>query len=286
MMRQDASISKANRRKQLAALASVGASLFLTVAKLSAGVMSGSLALISEGAHNTVDIAVSATTFFAVRVADKPADEEHPFGHAKIEAVAALAQTGFLHRARARRRLRGGSAPRRGPDRGRRQWLGVRRDPHFARRRHDALALAHAHRARDQERRARRRRDALLQRSRLFVLRAHRPRREFGSVSSTATRSPHSAWPRSSPLRAIGSAVARSTRSSTPRPRVSRAKCALSSRPRRASSASTSCASGEAAPRSSATSACSSPGPCRSSASPSSRPNSKRRSQSAGPTWR
>ena len=95
-MTQDASPSNANRRKQLAALASVGASLFLTVAKLSAGVLSGSLALISEGAHNSVDIAVSATTFFAVRVADKPADEEHPFGHAKIEAVAALAQTGFL----------------------------------------------------------------------------------------------------------------------------------------------------------------------------------------------
>ena len=90
MMRQDASISNANRLKQLAALASVGASFFLTAAKLSAGVMSGSLALISEGAHNTVDIVVSATTFLAVRAADKPADAEHPFGHAKIEATRLL----------------------------------------------------------------------------------------------------------------------------------------------------------------------------------------------------
>ena len=45
---------------------------------------------------NALDIGASGLTYFAVREADKPADEEHPFGHAKIEAVAALAQTGFL----------------------------------------------------------------------------------------------------------------------------------------------------------------------------------------------
>ena len=43
-----------------------------------------------------LDVGSSVLTFFAVREADKPPDEEHPFGHAKIEAVAALAQTGFL----------------------------------------------------------------------------------------------------------------------------------------------------------------------------------------------
>ena len=47
-------------------------------------------------AHNTIDIGASALTLFAVREADKPADADHPFGHAKIEAVAALAETGFL----------------------------------------------------------------------------------------------------------------------------------------------------------------------------------------------
>jgi len=86
----------AAKRKRSAALASTAASFGLTIAKLAAGAASGSLALISEGAHNALDIAVSATTYFAVREADKPADEDHPFGHAKIEAVAALAQTGFL----------------------------------------------------------------------------------------------------------------------------------------------------------------------------------------------
>jgi cation diffusion facilitator family transporter len=83
-------------RKSRAALASVAASTLLTIAKLGAGALTGSLALTSEGVHNAVDIVVSATTYFAVREADKPADEDHQFGHAKIEAVAALAQTGFL----------------------------------------------------------------------------------------------------------------------------------------------------------------------------------------------
>ncbi|MGH6798182.1 MAG: cation diffusion facilitator family transporter, partial [Roseiarcus sp.] len=82
--------------KQRAAAASIGASSVLAVVKLAAGMASGSLALLSEGAHNTIDIGASALTFFAVREADKPADADHPFGHAKIEAVAALAETGFL----------------------------------------------------------------------------------------------------------------------------------------------------------------------------------------------
>ena len=95
-MRQDNITDAASKRKRDMALASVAASLALTLAKLGAGALSGSLALISEGAHNAVDIGVSALTYFAIREADKPADEDHPFGHAKIEAVAALAQTGFL----------------------------------------------------------------------------------------------------------------------------------------------------------------------------------------------
>ena len=82
--------------KRRAAAASVGASTILAAVKLAAGMASGSLALLSEGAHNALDIGASAITFFAVREADKPADAEHPFGHAKIEAVAALAETGFL----------------------------------------------------------------------------------------------------------------------------------------------------------------------------------------------
>jgi cation diffusion facilitator family transporter len=82
--------------KRRAAAASIGASAILAAVKLAAGLASGSLALLSEGAHNALDIGASALTFFAVREGDKPADADHPFGHAKIEAVAALVETGFL----------------------------------------------------------------------------------------------------------------------------------------------------------------------------------------------
>jgi len=83
-------------RKRRAALASVAASVALAVLKLASGAASGSLALISEGAHNALDIAASGLTLIAVREADRPADEDHPFGHAKIESVAALIETGAL----------------------------------------------------------------------------------------------------------------------------------------------------------------------------------------------
>jgi cation diffusion facilitator family transporter len=82
--------------KRRAAFVSVAASLALALAELAAGSAAGSLALLSEAAHNGLDVGASALTYVAVRQADKPADEDHPFGHAKIEAVAALAQTGFL----------------------------------------------------------------------------------------------------------------------------------------------------------------------------------------------
>src|SRR6185437_7788456 len=103
--------------KQRAAAASVVASAILAAVKLLAGLASGSLALLSVGAHNTLDIGASALTLFAVREADKPADADHPFGHAKIEAVAALAETGFLAAlaiavaVQAIERIRGGDAP-------------------------------------------------------------------------------------------------------------------------------------------------------------------------------
>jgi cation diffusion facilitator family transporter len=83
-------------RKQRAALVSIFASAALSLAKLVAGFLSGSLALLSEGGHSALDTGATILTFFAVREGDKPADEEHPYGHAKFEAVAALAETGLL----------------------------------------------------------------------------------------------------------------------------------------------------------------------------------------------
>jgi cation diffusion facilitator family transporter len=84
------------RRKEHAALWSIGASAAITLAKGVAGLATGSLALISDAAHSLLDVASTTLTWLAVRVAHKPADEEHQYGHGKVESLAALVQTAFL----------------------------------------------------------------------------------------------------------------------------------------------------------------------------------------------
>ena len=82
--------------KEQAALASIFASAFITVAKLVAGLFSGSLALISEAGHAAVDTGATIMTYFAVRVSAKPADDKHHYGHGKVESLVALIETGLL----------------------------------------------------------------------------------------------------------------------------------------------------------------------------------------------
>ena len=94
--KRDASGHRASRLKERAALASIAASGLLTAAKFATGFASGSLAVLSEAGHNLGDVAATTLTYFAIRIANKPADEDHQFGHAKVEALAALAETGFL----------------------------------------------------------------------------------------------------------------------------------------------------------------------------------------------
>lgn len=84
------------REKERAARASVLASGGIGLLKLAAGLFTGSLALISEAAHGLLDFGSTLVTWFAVRHSAKPADEEHHYGHGKIESVAALAQTALL----------------------------------------------------------------------------------------------------------------------------------------------------------------------------------------------
>jgi cation diffusion facilitator family transporter len=82
--------------KQRVALGSVAASAALTIAKGVVGLSTGSLAILSEAAHSLIDFAATVMTYFAVRIADKPADREHHYGHGKVESVAALAETALL----------------------------------------------------------------------------------------------------------------------------------------------------------------------------------------------
>jgi cation diffusion facilitator family transporter len=83
-------------RKERVALRSVVASGVIAVGKLGAGLGSGSLALLSEAVHSLVDLVSVGVTWFAVRWAGRPADEEHQYGHGKVESVAALVETGVL----------------------------------------------------------------------------------------------------------------------------------------------------------------------------------------------
>jgi cation diffusion facilitator family transporter len=82
--------------KERVALTSIAASGGLTIAKAVVGIMSGSLALLSEAAHSLLDLVATVMTYFAVRISGKPADEEHHFGHGKVESVSALAETALL----------------------------------------------------------------------------------------------------------------------------------------------------------------------------------------------
>ena len=82
--------------KQRVALTSIAASAGLTLAKAAVGLATGSLAILSEAAHSLLDLAATVMTYFAVRISGKPADEEHHYGHGKVESVTALAETALL----------------------------------------------------------------------------------------------------------------------------------------------------------------------------------------------
>jgi cation diffusion facilitator family transporter len=78
------------------ALVSVVAAAVLIVLKLSVGLATNSLGFISEAAHSGTDLVAALLTYFAVRVASRPADVQHQFGHGKAEHLSALAEAGFL----------------------------------------------------------------------------------------------------------------------------------------------------------------------------------------------
>jgi len=86
----------AGREKSAAALSSVVAAVGLTAFKGVVGLMTGSLGILAEAVHSALDLVAAFTTWVAVRVADRPADRDHPYGHGKIENISALFETGLL----------------------------------------------------------------------------------------------------------------------------------------------------------------------------------------------
>ncbi len=86
----------AHQEKNTAALSSLWAALLLTSLKLGVGLYTNSLGILSEALHSGLDFLAAFMTFVAVRVASRPADANHPYGHGKVENLSALFETLLL----------------------------------------------------------------------------------------------------------------------------------------------------------------------------------------------
>ncbi len=82
--------------KTWVAFSSVIAAIILTVTKLVVGLMTNSIGILSEALHSALDLVAAGITLFAVQTASKPADEDHQYGHGKIENLSALIETLLL----------------------------------------------------------------------------------------------------------------------------------------------------------------------------------------------
>jgi cation diffusion facilitator family transporter len=82
--------------KQRVARNSVLVAIVLTVFKFIVGFLSGSLGILSEALHSSLDLVAAIMTLYSVRVSDKPADADHTYGHGKIENFSAFIETGLL----------------------------------------------------------------------------------------------------------------------------------------------------------------------------------------------
>jgi len=85
-----------NAKTRVAAI-SIFASASMAAAKFIVGIIIGSLALVSEALHSSVDVIATVITWMVVRVSDLPADEEHHYGHGKFESVSALGVIAILY---------------------------------------------------------------------------------------------------------------------------------------------------------------------------------------------
>jgi len=77
------------RTKSGAAGLSIASNAILIAIKIAAGAITGSIAIVTEAVHSTIDLVASVIAFVSVRKADVPADAEHPYGHEKVESLAA-----------------------------------------------------------------------------------------------------------------------------------------------------------------------------------------------------
>ena len=109
-------MTEASRQTRAAALLSVASNTVLTLAKLVLGIVTGSVAVLSEAVHSAGDLVASGIAFVAVRTSARPPDHSHPYGHEKAENLAAavegvliVAAGGYVAVEAGRRLAEGGS---------------------------------------------------------------------------------------------------------------------------------------------------------------------------------
>ncbi len=81
---------------RLAGTAGILCNIFLTIGKLIVGIGVGSMSIVSDGVNNLSDAASSVITLLGFRLAMRPADKDHPFGHARYEYISGLAIAGLI----------------------------------------------------------------------------------------------------------------------------------------------------------------------------------------------
>lgn len=72
---------------------SIASNTFIVLLKLIVGIITGSVAVVSEAIHSSLDLMASVIAFFSVRISSRPPDKEHPYGHGKFENISGTIET-------------------------------------------------------------------------------------------------------------------------------------------------------------------------------------------------
>src|SRR4030065_2989498 len=83
------------------ALLSIASNTFLIIMKLVVGLFSGSVSIISEAIHSSMDLVAALIAYFSVKISDNPPDSKHPYGHGKVENVSGVIEAVLIFAAAA-----------------------------------------------------------------------------------------------------------------------------------------------------------------------------------------
>ena len=80
---------------------SIMSNTLLIIMKVVVGILSGSVSIISEAIHSSMDLVAALIAFFSVRVSDNPPDSKHPYGHGKVENISGVIEAVLIFAAAA-----------------------------------------------------------------------------------------------------------------------------------------------------------------------------------------